>query len=126
MRPSFKIAGSLFLAAIFIASIVSDADARRWRRHHFRGGGGGGGGSAAAESVALQRGDGGLCQNILRGDIETGLLACTRIIETARDPKMRFVMTFLRAQGYTAKGDYDSALRDFDDAIRMNDVLRIN
>lgn len=122
MRTSFKVAGSLFLAGIFIASIVSDADARRWRRHHFRGGGG----SAAAENVALQRGDGGLCQNILRGDIETGLVACTRIIETSRDPKIRFVMTFLRAQGYTAKGDYDSALRDFDDAIRMNDVLRIN
>jgi tetratricopeptide (TPR) repeat protein len=120
MRTSFRIAGSLFLATIFIASIVTDADARRRWRRHFR--------SAPpvqTEMLGLQRGDGGLCQNILR-DIDPGILACSRLIESSRDPKIRFVMTFLRAQGFTAKGDYDSALRDFDDAIRMNDVLRIN
>jgi tetratricopeptide (TPR) repeat protein len=122
MRPSFKIAGSLFLAAIFIASLVDDADARRRWRRSFRAAP-----PVQTEMLALQRGDGAVCQNILRGEVEAGLVACTRVIDSSpRDPKARFFATFFRAQGYTTKGDYDSALRDFDDAMRMNDVLRIN
>jgi tetratricopeptide (TPR) repeat protein len=119
MRTSFKAIGCLFLAAIFIASLVDDADARK-RRRSWRAP------PVQTEMLGLQRGDGNLCQNILRGDVEPALLACSRVIESSRDPKVRFFATFFRAQGYTTKGDYDSALRDFDDAIRMNDVLRIN
>ena len=117
MRTAYRAAGSLILAAIFIGSIVTDADARR--RHRYRGA------PPAAEGMNLQREGGAVCNNILR-DVELGIAACTRIIESSSNPKSRFLATFLRGQGYTAKMDYDSAIRDFDEAIRINEVLRVN
>jgi len=118
MRTAYQAVGSLLLAAIFVASIVTDADARRRYRYKYRGA------PPVSEGLSLQRGDGAACNSILR-EVEPGIEACTRVIESSPNPKSRFLATFLRAQGYTAKMDYDSAVRDFDEAIRINDVLRV-
>jgi tetratricopeptide (TPR) repeat protein len=65
------------------------------------------------------------CSNILQ-NVDEGILACTRVIESSPTPEERFSATLFRAHGYNAKGKFDDALRDFDDAARMNGVLRLD
>jgi len=51
MRTAYQAVGSLLLAAIFVASIVTDADARRRYRYKHRGA------PPVSEGLSLQRGD---------------------------------------------------------------------
>jgi tetratricopeptide (TPR) repeat protein len=54
-------------------------------------------------------------------DPDTSIAGCTALIQTGRESTASLVGTYYRrASAYMRKGDYDHAIQDYDDAIRLN------
>src|SRR5438093_13657838 len=54
-------------------------------------------------------------------NVDLKLQYCSRALQSGQLSKQNLAMTFLnRGNAYSTKGDYDRAIQDFDQAIRLN------
>ena len=56
-----------------------------------------------------------------RAALENKIAACTRIIQSNAADQLKLLLAYFhRGEGYTEKRQYDAAISDFDDALRLN------
>src|ERR1700743_263014 len=54
------------------------------------------------------------------GDVNAAIPACTRLLALSLPMQQRAAAYGVRARAYYLKGDYDHAIHDFDDGLRLN------
>src|SRR5208282_5114912 len=74
---------------------------------------------AAAQSAKLSNVD--LCNSNDRTSAEPQIIGCTALIKSAADsPKVLVIAYNNRGNAYTGKGQYELAIRDYDESIKLN------
>jgi tetratricopeptide (TPR) repeat protein len=60
-------------------------------------------------------------KSCVSSDSATRIAGCTALIEANKEPKEGLATAFMnRGTAYTTKGDYDRAIEDFDQSVRLN------
>ena len=74
---------------------------------------------AAAQSTKLKNVD--LCNGVDRTSAEPQIIGCTALIESGLENSQTLVIAYNnRGNAYTSKGEYELAIQDYDESIKLN------